>query len=289
MDIKKRADKDIKEVFGLLDSVDADSLKSDGVTIRSGNRILQLQVVSETPLTVEDEIRNELKQKLHERIKLIREKVNTKITEMSDFVQKIKSEYDRKERELKEQLAKSTPMPNITLSHAKKGLSVIRGNERNGLTWLVQGIYWPKYLDKRPLKKTFSKKLLSNVIYMIDTSGDTILNVSTRKPIGLEYFQHYHQSNPDCWGNWKPTRKWSTPNDIIKCAREAEAVLENINTSSIAKRNPAGLPRRDTVLRHVAKDNGKGDKLGILNQAARRSGISPDIREGDEDVWMSTS
>lgn len=287
-DIKKRAETEIKEVFGLLDSVDTDTLKSDGMTIRSGNRLLKLEVISESPILIEEEIRNELKEKLHERIKLIREKVNKKITEMSDFVQRIKSEYDRKETDLKEQLASATPMPNVTITHARKGLSVIKGNGPDRLTWLVQGIYWPKYLDKKPLKKTFSKKLLSSVIYMIETKGDKILEVSTRKPIGLEFFQHYHQSNPDCWGNWLPKRGWNTPDDIIKCAREAEAVLENINTGSIAKANPVGMPRRDTVLRHVTSDE-KNDKLGILNQQTRRSGITTDIRQNEEDIWMAAS
>jgi len=288
MDVNDRAKKEIEDIFGLLNGVDADSIKSEGITIRAGNKLLRFEVVSEEPLTIEDEIRNELKSKLRERIQVIREKVNEKITEMSNFIQERKREYDRKESDLKDRLARATPMPEVTEDHARRGLSVVKGNGAGRLVWLVQGVYWPKYLDKKPLRKIFSKKLLSNIIYKIETKDDLILKVSTRQPIGLDYFSHYHQSKPDCWGNWKPKRKWKTPMDIIKCAREAEAVLENINTASIATRNPSGMPRRDTVLRHVVKDGEtEKDKLGSLNQATRRAGITPNLRDEDEDIWMA--
>ena len=285
MSIKKEAEKNITEIFNMLDAVDLDVIRSEGISLRAGNKILKLEVSLDQDLTIEDEIRNELKTKLRDRIKIIREKVNEKITEMSNFVNTIKVEYDRKEEDLKNQLKRATPMPNITEGHAKNGLSVVRGNNKDTLIWLVQGIYWPKYMDKKPLDKKFSKKLLSNVIFFIRTNGNKIVSVTTRQPIGLSHFQHYHQQGSgDCWGSWSPIRDWKTPDDIIRCAREAEAVLENINTGSIATRNPRGMPRKETVARHIMKD-GEESSLGILNQATRRSGITEDVRENDSFVW----
>jgi len=285
MDVKREAEKNITEIFGMLNDVDLDVIRSEGISLRAGNKVLKLEVSLDQDLTIEDEIRNELKLKLRDRIKIIREKVNEKITEMSNFVSTIKTEYDRKEKDLKDQLKRATPMPNITIEHARSGLSVVRGNNRNSLDWLVQGIYWPKYIDRRPLDKKFSKKLLSNVIFLITTNENKIVSLTTRQPIGLDYFQHYHQQGSgDCWGSWTPTRDWKTPNDIIRCAREAEAVLENINTGSIATRNPRGMPRKDTVMRHIIKNSDESD-LGILNQATRRSGITENIRDNDAFVW----
>jgi hypothetical protein len=285
MSIKKEAEKNITDIFNILNEVDLDAIKSEGISLRAGNKIFKLEVSLDQDLAIEDEIRNELKAKLSDRIKIIREKVNEKITEVSNFVNTIKIEYDRKEKDLKEQLKNATPMPNVNISHAKNGLSVVKGKDRNTLQWLVQGIFWPKYMDKKPLDKKFSKKLLSNVIFLIKTNGDKIVSVETRQPIGLNLFQHYHQQlSGDCWGNWNPIRKWNSPNDIIKCAREAEAVLENINTASIAINNPRGMPRRDTVSRHIINP-AEENKLGILNQATKRSGITENIRDNDSFVW----
>ena len=62
--IKRRAEKDIKYMFEQIDQVDVDAVKLDGVTMRLGNKIVRLVVDSESPSDVEDQIKEEYRQKL---------------------------------------------------------------------------------------------------------------------------------------------------------------------------------------------------------------------------------
>jgi len=274
-----------KSVFGDLNEVDVDKIKVDGMSLRVGSKLVTFKSVEENPISIEDEIRNELREKINSQQKIIRDKINKKISEMIDYFNQVKREYSRKEKELERTLADSTIMPDVTFQHAQRGLSVAKGN--NGeLNWLVQGVYWPKKVDLKPIDKKFSKKLISNVVFLVKTKGNKVLHVSTRQPIGLDYFQHYHQSSPDCWGYWKYSTTWRTPDDIIKIAKDAEAVLENVNTGSIANQAPRGLPRKATIIKHIIKSSEvEEDKMGVLNQQVRRSGITRDVRSNDLDVW----
>lgn len=294
MDTEIKKEKTIKEIFGLLDQIDPDGVSLDNITIRAGGKILKFDLVSEQEIPIEDETRNEFKEKIHQKVELIRDQVNKKITEMSEWVNGIKSEYDRKEQMMKEKQQNMVAMPDVSFIHAQKGLSVVKSSisrrTANSLTWLVRGVYWPKTVDSKKIEPRFSKKLLTPVIFLVQTEGNNVVGCSTRKVVNLDYFEHYHQSHPDCWGNWNFSRKWSKPEDIIKVAREAEAVLENINTKSIAHDNPSGLPRKSTLLKHILDEKETDEKklrMGILNQQVRRAGISPDIREDDTSVWST--
>ena len=283
-DIAVRAERDKNIMFDCLDSVDIDSIESDGLSIRVGNKVLKLNVISQQPIPEVDEIKEEFRQKLNEQQRQIKAKINDKINEITEYHHSMRMEYQRKEKELKAILARSAPMPEVDYSHAQQGLSVVKGDSQNRLIWLVQGVYWPKTLDHKQIDPKFSKKMISNVVFLIETVNQSVSSVSTRKPIGLDYFSHYHQSRPDCWGKWKNASTWKTPNDIIRIAREAEAVLENINTGSIAEPNPRGLPRKSTLGRHLVESK-KSQKMGALNQTTRRSGITEQVRREDGEVW----
>lgn len=285
IDTKEKSEKDIKYLFDTIDSIDVDNIRANGFSVRMGTTILKLEVSNEQNLSIEDEIRKEMKELLKNQLNNVKGRINEKINHMQSFVDTIKREYDRKEADLRTQLDNAVSMPNIKFEHASKGLSVVKGDGRNKLIWLVQGIYWPKFVDRKPIDAKFSKKMLTNIIYLIRTEGNILSSCSTRKPIGLGYFQHYHQNNPDCWGDWNPKRTWSDPYDIIKCAREAEAVLENINTGSIAKSNPAGMPRKTTLMRYVLNRNDNIGDVGSLNQGLRRVGIDSNIRQDNENMW----
>jgi len=283
-DIAVRAERDKNIMFDCLDSVDIDKIESDGLSIRVGDKLLKLNVVSNTAIPEVSEIKEEFRQKLNEQQRLIKQKINDKINEITEYHHSMRMEYRRKEKELKDILNRSCPMPEINHTHAQQGLSVVKGDGPDRLIWLVQGVYWPKTLDHKQIDPKFSKKMISNVVFMIETTKQTVTSVSTRKPIGLDYFSHYHQSRPDCWGKWKNQHTWRSPTDIIKIAREAEAVLENINTGSIADQNPRGLPRKSTLGRHIVESK-KSQKMGTLNQTTRRSGITEEIRREDGEVW----
>lgn len=283
--LKSKLDKFKSNINEDLNSVDVDKIKIEGMSIRIGGKIVLIKSIEESPLTIEDEIRSEFKEKINEQQKIVRDKVNFKINEIIEFHNQKRIEYKRKEEELEKKLKDCRVMPDITFSHAEKGLSIVKGSGNNDLIWLVQGIYWPKYVDGKEIEKKFSKKMITNIIFMIKTKGEIILEVSTRKPIGLSYFSHYHQSKPDCWGRWHYKKEWKTPDDIIKVARDAEAVLENINTGSIANHSPNGLPRKTTILNHIVKNSENQENVGILNQQVRRSGIVIDNRSNDLDIW----
>ena len=283
-DIKEKAE-DVKNVmFDCLDSIDIDNIVSDGLSIRVGDKVLKLNVISQTKIPEVDEIKTEFRQKLNSQQRLIKQKINDKINEITEYHHSMKIEFKRKEQELKDILARSAPMPDILYRHAQNGLSVAKGENKNELIWLVQGVYWPKSYDHIQIDPKFSKKMISNVVYLIHTKNDRVTGVSTRKPIGLDYFSHYHQSRPDCWGKWKYSPSWKTPDDIIKIAREAEAVLENINSGSVAEQNPRGLPRQNTLKRHLVAKK-ESVKMGALNQTTRRTGITEAVRSEDRDVW----
>ena len=292
MDRKRR--KLQKEINKDLESFDIDDVKTNGFTVRAGSKILKFKISEETDLsTIEDEIREEYKAKIREKLNVIKDKVSEKMIEMSNFVNQLKIEYESKEEKLKRKLRESVVMPNVGMDHARQGLSIVKGQRENEIVWLVNGIYWPKFINNQPIEAKFSKKMISNIIFMIRTRNNRIYEVSTRKPIGMEYFEHYHQNDPDCWGDWKPAEeKFDGPNDAIRVARKAEALLEYINAHSIAKNSPRGLPRLSTVKNHlITVEDAKKDSIGVLNQQIRRAGInqgrmtSTPIEDGD--IWST--
>ena len=78
-------------------------------------------------------------------------------------------------------------------------------------------------------------------------------------------------------GTWRFPREYNTADDIIKIAKDAEAVLENVNTGSVANRNPSGLPRIDTL-----KSNIETHSATITDGPSQVAEI---IEE--EDVWQT--
>jgi hypothetical protein len=208
---------------------------------------------------------------------------------MSEFVNTLRREYERKEKELQKRLDTMTPMPDLSTQHMYDGLSICQGDYPSEINWLVQGIYWPKYVDRRAIEPNYTKKMMSHIIICIVTKKDRITSVSTRKPLGFDFFQHYHQANPDCWGEWKyPTKFNNDPYEIIRIAQEAQVVLENINTGSVAKRNPRGLPRKDTLMRHLLPDGEGVQHMKNLRQNIRRLGANVGgISINEDNFWSS--
>lgn len=277
--------KDIEEIMNIMDGINLDDIKTNGFSIRCGNKVLHLKMVSEKSLEdVENELRNEFAKKLTDKINIIKTNIGNKINEMTEFVHRIKVEYVKKEKDLNDKLNNTSMMPDISYhKHAVRGISVVKSDEMDGLVWLIRGIYWPKYVDGVKIEPKFSKKMISPIIITIWTKRDKITTVSTHEPIGLNYFDHYHQSKPDCWGSWSYDRKWKTVDDIIKIAEKAQAVLENINTLSVVSHNPRSLPRLATVNRYLIKDN-KIDDIKNISNNLKRVGIRDDNLTSDN-VW----
>jgi hypothetical protein len=285
-----KAQEALKDMFGDLESVSADDIKLDGFTVRQGNKLIRLEVVHDEPITVENEVREEYRLKLRDKLQEIKSRLNKKINDVVDMTSKIRQEAEKKERELKEKLRKVKAMPDISWRDATKGVSVVQGDHRDEIIYLVRGIYYPKFVNEKPIDPTYAKKLMTPVVFLIRTVGNRITELSTRKPMGLEIFPHYHQQNPDCWGDFSYAKSFRNTADIIKIAREAEAVLENVNTHSIAMSSPRGLPRKPTLMRHIVTNTTRKKKLdkGIkMKTEDVRVGMADQLRNNEDDIWTT--
>ena len=267
-----------------------DDVRSKGMTIRIGGKVVTLAITEETTLP-EEEIREEYRKLVNERLGVIKGALNEKVSELSYMVEQAKQDFEEKERALQQRLSEANLMPDITHEHARQGLSVVKGSARHRgegdvLTWLYQGVYWPKFYDGRPIDPKYSKRLVTPVTLEVVTRGDTVVSLILKKTIGLEKFQHYHgfeDSHADCWGDYHAPSNWTSPSDIIAMGRNAMAVLENINPMSPAQREPAGLPRLSTIQNHTLERGASADHRA--GRADERTGVAVADRGEGDDIW----
>jgi len=281
-----------EEMLAELESISVDDLKAEGLSLTFGGKTFKftdLEIVSDE--NVEEKLRKEFKEKLNTQQQRIRDKINSKINQLLILHQQKQQELDRKEAQMKKKYSKAAMMPDITEAHLLKGLSIVKGKENDELTWIYRGVYNPRFIvyndtnvgDKvrKPIPSRLVSRMKKDMIILIKTKGSKITSVSTKKPttrgLQLPSFQHYHQmGHGDCWGNWKYDKKWNHPDDILLCAKDAEAVLETINNNSLAIRNPAGLPRIETLIRNVKKVD-----------EVEPSTVELEDNEELEDVWQT--
>jgi hypothetical protein len=286
-----RADELKEEMETSLNDISIDEVQSEGMTIRIGGKVVKLEVTEEISLP-EDEIRAEYSAKLTEKLQRIKDVLNEKMSEMTYMTEQYRQDFEEKERKLKRKLEQANIMPDVTAEHAKQGLSVVRSGDGEGqdaLTWLFQGVYWPKFYDNKPIDPKYAKRMISPVTLVIKTRGNTVHKVSVNKTIGLSKFDHYHRrgSDSDCWGNWKHSSTWSSPDDILKIARKAMAVLENVNPMSPGTTTPAGLPRIETLGQHTLRGEEAKRVRHSTNRADERAGITETDRGESDDVWST--
>lgn len=271
-----------EEINNIVDclSLDTNDLTSSKVSLRVGNKLFDLVPSNVTELDIEKSIRAELEKKLSDKKDEIRKAIKMKMDEVSSFVSTLQREYEVKERELKRKLSSAQPMPEVNFSHAQRGLSVVKGD--NGkIIWLIKRTYNPKFVDHTPIEPQYIKKMMSNIIIKIVTENDMVLSISTHYSSNLDYFEHYHQSHPDCWGNWVKPTTCKTADEILKMADDAISVLENINTMSIARRNPRLLPRIDTLRNHLVRTTNHVQETTVRT-SLQRDGISG---TSENDIW----
>jgi hypothetical protein len=273
----------MESVLNKLNSVDIDDLKVDGFQVRSGSKILKFTVQEEIDCNIEDDIRAELKEKLSKRLMQIGKTVKQKLDEMSDFVSTVKNEYESKKVDLDRKLNSANLMPDITYQHTKQGLSLSKGYDDGRLLWLMQAVYWPKYINDRIIDPKYSRRLIHHVLICVETMGDKVMNVTVKKPIGLDHFQHYHHN---CWGGWVWPKKWETPDDIIDIAKQAEIVLETVNMGSLASQSPRGLMRASTLEKHSeAKKQDDVDLFSTSNKKSDAIGINDNFQR--DNIWST--
>lgn len=281
-----------EEMVKLLESISLGEIQSAGLSLSFGGKTFQfkdLQVIEEEDL--EEKMRAEFRDKLNQQQQRIREKINTKVNQLLTMHQQKQNELERKERSLAAKYSNAAMMPDITYDHAKKGLMVVRNPGKNDeLLWLFRGRYQCKFFLKsrskkaKAIDKTLRRRLVKDIIIRIKTRGTQVVQVSTHNPDAeMTPFWHYHKmsSTSDCWGTWKNASSWSDPNDIIHIAKDALAVLETINEGSVAKDNPNGLPRLDTVREHL-----KTITKTMTKEFKDAIGADDTIEEAD--VWSTT-
>ena len=284
-DINEKLKEYHKSMITTLKTFDINSVTSEEVSLRVGNKLFHLVPSAEEPLAIEDQIRKEIQSKAALKITKIGEEIKNRMSEISGMVSSFKDEYERKEAILKDTLSKSAPMPEITWDHAQQGCSLVKGRNRGELIWLVKRLYNPKFIDKDAIEPLYVKKLMTNIYIAVKTTDNRVMSVTTHYMSSLEAFEHYHQSHPDCWGSWKKPDTWKTPDDIIKIANDAISVLERINTMSIASRAPRLMPRLETLRKHILR--GKRDiKTEIhIDTTMAREGIGTEIQNAD--MWSN--
>jgi hypothetical protein len=290
-EVEKRHAEMIKD----LESISVDDLKSQGLQISIGGKTYKfndLEVVEEED--IEDKLRREFKEKLNIQQGRIREKINNKINQLLAMHKQKQQEMDRKEASMKRRYQDAAMMPDLTMTHFAKGLSVVKGSHNDELIWMFRGVYNPRFIvyydesgyssrtkHRKKLPSALLNRMKKDIVITITTKKEMITSIVT-KYLSDEHgvkqlvdFPHYHHNTPgaDCWGNWRYNKTWNTPDDIFNLAKDAESVLETINQGSIATRGPAGLPRLQTILNNV-------QNLPEASQEKRRK-----TNNEDEDVW----
>jgi len=283
-----------KEMLDDLESISVDDLKAEGVTLSFGGKTFKftdLEIIQDE--SIEEKLRKEFKEKLNTQQQRIRDKINNKINQLLLMHQNKQQELDRKEEQLKRKYSQAAMMPDIDESHMLRGLSVVKGSHNDELTWIYRGIYNPRFIviregigsnkKKKPIPARLVNRMRKEMLIIIKTKGNQVTSIATKSTLNngtrsLNPFPHYHQTgNSDCWGNWNYERDWNSPDDILKLAKDAEAVLETINSSSYANRGPAGLPRSATIEKAVR------DVDEVQATTVERDGGN----DNEDDVWQA--
>lgn len=255
-----------QELFEILNEIDFDKLKERGVLININGKMFRfsdVEVIEEE--SIEEKIRKELREEINVQQKSIREKINNKINQLLTMHTRKQSELEQKERKLEEKYSNISLMPDITFDHLKKGVFVCRGNQQGELIWGMKAIYKPLTVDKYSILKEHRERMKRDCYVIVRTKQRNVIDVDVYDNGLKNALDHYHFG---CWGKWKYPKTFNNPNDIIQIMKDAMAVLSNINSGSVAKRQPIGMPRISTVL------NRKGEsKLETMEE------------EEDEDVF----
>jgi len=286
----RELDQDWEEAVG---SPDVDAIKLDGITIRSGNKLLKLMVAEET-LLPQEEMKAEMAEKFKVHLETLQSNFESYKSSMRIALQKTKDDYKTKEDVLKEQMRQVNRIPNIDDHHASKGLSVTNNGNGNGLVWFYNCVYQPVFINDKRLDPTWAKRLITPITIRIKTNSNNnnkTTEISVRKIIGHGKFEHYHlNGSVDCWGDFRSSGiVVDTPEDAIALARRALIVLQTINEFSLGRNNPKGLSKFTTLKKHLIDvDVDVAETRTAVNVRSDRSGFDVNTNDGlEEDVWST--
>ena len=259
-------------------------VREEGVTLRTGGRVLSLRLEGETDVSVDDETRRQQEEELQQRrseveaeldrrrqevveeIRLrrqeldqreqrieqtVQERVRQQVGQISEMTGRMQQNMQHREQRLQEQLNRQVSMPDLTFEDAESGISVTKDRHGN-LLWLVAGLYWVETIDHQRINERTQYETATPIYICIFTEGSQVVNVTTRKTSNFQPFPHYHKmdwrgGDRDCWGRWLFAGTYNGVSDIYELARQAFGVLSNVNTGSLAAANPTNLPTKQRL------------------------------------------
>lgn len=283
-------DKTVEDVFSPQDIT---NIQADGISIRSGNKIIKLQVTEEVVIDDTEMIKKELEEKFTEEYRKLTQQFSDYKDQAKHSLREEERKLARKQRELDKLMNETTHLPPLTKTHLHAGLAVAK-NERGGLTWSFKTVYAPKFVGNRRIEPNFAKRLVTPICIEVTTNNGKVSSLVVRQILGNKKFHHYHSmsTSSDCWGNFKfEGVSASTPDDMITFCREVSLLLETINDMSIGTSNPRGLSRLATVEKHLLDAEEKAeDKAAKTTTNSRNSRAGVDLEAqaaAADNVWST--
>jgi hypothetical protein len=246
--------------LSLDDGLIEQEIKSNGVSLRLGNKVIRFNYLEEELITLKDEVVNDYHSLYNKKINELNAELEKQSTEYKFMYDKKMQEIVNLKHELSNTLKSSNLMPEVTYDHFLRGLTICKnhdGYNHPNIVWFYRGNYHVKYLNRERIDPAYSiKKLNKPVMIEIVTSGYTILSVKVLNMDGSK-FVHYHSFShgSDCWGSWQYNElEAKSPDDIILIAEKSLDLLSVINELSIANRTPRGLPRLHTIRKNMLNE-----------------------------------
>lgn len=274
---------------------DISGIQADGISIRSGNKVIRLQVTEEVVIDDADAIKQELEAKFEESYNKLVSEFDQYRDQMKSTLSREKTKYREKKADLERQLSESRTLPALTRKHLHQGLSVALHGEQ-GLVWAYKTVYAPMFVGNRRIDPSFAKRLVTPVSIEAYVNGSgKIYDLIVRQILGNKKFYHYHSmsSSSDCWGNFEYSgKRIPNPDDMLKFLQEASYLLETINDMSIGTSNPRGLSRLATLEKHLLapEDRPENDRTrSSTNSRNTRAGVDIEAQNQrvEEEVWST--
>lgn len=285
-----------KEVMDLIneyentndaDDTDTDVLKSvleNGLSMIVGDRELKFTLTG-AEKSPTDDIREEIKKTYQDRLYKLKDVINDKLYSLSENFESIKEKLEDELEKTKDENSKFV-MPDITVEHAKEGLSVVRGADTEELVWLYRGLYRVETIDGKSIDPEVSESTVTPAIMEIITNGNRVTSVKIRRWDNMKPFVHYHsigsEADSDCWGDWEFQIQWETPDDIIELAEHGFAILTDVNSSSPGDRSPSFLPSIDDLFNSIVDEVSDEERQNMSSFTNRLVG-----RNEREYIWTA--
>ena len=255
----------------------SEALKTDGLTIRVGGKLLKFELSTEETIPIDD-LKIEYRKQYIAKLTEIRNYLEQNLIESYQSIDVYKKEAEDKKQKYERLLKESHPVPELSYNDIKKGLSVCKSDD-NGLIWLYKGIYAPKYLTDGNkmfyISPKHFKELITPINIQIRTRNDKITSLVILDIFGNK-FKHYHDTgNEDCWGEWNYTsEKASTPDEIISASIKAIKILDTVNNNSPGNTSPTNLIRLSTLKNGVVDEYRKEEYLPKQSSIYKRLGLT---------------